>query len=89
MDQYTYTLTLTNDTGTPTNKTAECCFASFTISTDSVSSYSVQVSGAGVSSPVMAGISEFAQSHKLSLWSVQPNHVEFVIHVCVCVCVCV
>ena len=37
---------------------AGCCYANFTISTDSVSSYSVQVSGAGVSSPVMAGISE-------------------------------
>ena len=84
MDQYTYTLTLTSDTGTPTNKTAECCSANFTISTDSMSSYSVQVSGAGVSSLVMAGISEFAHAvTQTCLWSIQPNHVEFVVHVCV------
>ena len=42
---------------------AQCCSASFNISTDSVSSYSVQVSGAGVSSPVMAGNSEFTHIH--------------------------
>ena len=77
--QYNYTLTLTSDTGTSTNKTAQCCSASFTISTDSVSSYSVQVSGAGVSSPVMAGISEFTHA----VTHVQPNHVESVICACV------